>query len=180
MTGTSRCPLDHRLKRREDLLVGQIAVAPKNTKVSEWESFIDIPSTTFYLRLGFFHVSAELEAHGGEQPCRRSRPRRARRSARKARVVSTGTGTPSSMAALIVQRPSPESETRPANFVKVRVLQPSALAVRSSSHEAMTLPRRQTSATSREVEVVLVVLGIAQRRRLRVDLRCVACRHWRA
>ena len=41
--------------------------------------------------------------------------------------------------------------------------------MRSSSHEAMTLPRRHTSATSREVEVVLVVLRLAQRRGLGVD-----------
>ena len=34
----------------------------------------------------------------------------------------------------------------------------------------MTLPRRHTSATAGEVEVVLVVLRIAQRRRLGVDL----------
>ena len=32
----------------------------------------------------------------------------------------------------------------------------------------MTLPRRQTSAISRQVELVLVVLGIAQRRRFGV------------
>jgi phage shock protein A len=59
----------------------------------------------------------------------------------------TWAGTASSMAAIRVQRPSPESETRPAK-------DPSdgsplrAWAVRSSSHEEITLPRRHTSATS--------------------------------
>src|SRR2546422_8121922 len=52
------------------------------------------------------------------------------------------------MAALIVHRPSPESETRPANAERAGSVS-SALAVRSSSHEAITLPRRQTSAMSR-------------------------------
>src|SRR2546422_4456263 len=43
---------------------------------------------------------------------------------------------------------SPESETRPANAERAGSVS-SALAVRSSSHEAITLPRRQTSAMSR-------------------------------
>ena len=34
----------------------------------------------------------------------------------------------------------------------------------------MTLPRRHTSAMSRQIQVVLVVFGVAQRRRLGVDL----------
>ena len=34
----------------------------------------------------------------------------------------------------------------------------------------MTLPRRHTSVTSAQVEIVLIVLGIAQRRGLGVDL----------
>ena len=61
--------------------------------------------------------------------------------------MSTGAGTASSIAAMIVQRPSPESETRPANFDSDGSSS-SAVAVRSSSHEAMTLPRRHSSATS--------------------------------
>src|SRR2546425_901336 len=40
------------------------------------------------------------------------------------------------------------SETRPANAERAGSVS-SALAVRSSSHEAITLPRRQTSAMSR-------------------------------
>ena len=51
------------------------------------------------------------------------------------------------MAAWTVHRPSPESETRPEKSARSGLLH-SAWAVRSSSHEAMTLPRRQTSAMS--------------------------------
>ena len=94
-------------------------------------------------------------------------------------VLSTRAGTPSSMAALIVQRPSPESETRPEKSVELGSSS-KAWAVRSSSQEEMTLPRRQTSAMSAQVQVVLVVLGIAQRRRLGVDLLRAACRCWHA
>jgi hypothetical protein len=57
-------------------------------------------------------------------------------------------GAPSSMAAWMVQRPSPESDTRPEKPLRSRLLV-SALAVRSSSQEPTTLPRRQTSAMSR-------------------------------
>jgi len=47
----------------------------------------------------------------------------------------------------VVQRPSPESETRPAKPASVGSLA-SAAAVRSASHEAITLPRRHNSAIS--------------------------------
>ncbi len=73
-------------------------------------------------------------------------PREAKRE--YSAVVSTGAGTPSSIAAIDVQRPSPESETRPANSSSVGD-SCSACAVRSRSQEPTTLPRRQTSATSR-------------------------------
>ena len=62
-------------------------------------------------------------------------------------VVRTGTGTASSMAALIVHRPSPESETRPMKF-ESEASWARADAVKSSNHEAITLPRRHTSAMS--------------------------------
>ena len=51
------------------------------------------------------------------------------------------------VAAATVQRPSPESDTRPANSESVG-LSSSACAVRSSSQEATTLPRRHSSAMS--------------------------------
>ena len=68
-----------------------------------------------------------------------SQPREQNRSNRA--VLSTPADTPSSMAAWIVHRPSPESETRPENSFRSGLCS-SAAAVRSSSHEAMTLPRR--------------------------------------
>src|SRR5262249_44629724 len=80
------------------------------------------------------------------RPAKSALPRWLKRSSRA--VLSTGTGTPSSMAAATVQRPSPESETRPEKPSSAGLLV-KALAVRSSSHEATTLPRRHTSATSR-------------------------------
>ena len=58
--------------------------------------------------------------------------------------MSTSAGTPSSIAAIAVHRPSPESETRPAKPSSSGD-SCSAAAVRSSSHDSTTLPRRQTS-----------------------------------
>ena len=72
-------------------------------------------------------------------------PRKLNRA--KSAALNTGAGTPSSIAASIVQRPSPESETRPENSASSGLFS-KAWAPRSSSHDAMTLPRRQTSATS--------------------------------
>src|SRR5215469_10572943 len=60
---------------------------------------------------------------------------------------STSTGTASSMAASIVQRPSPESWTYPEYSASVG-FSARAMAVKSSSQELITLPRRQTSAMS--------------------------------
>ncbi len=59
----------------------------------------------------------------------------------------TGAGTDSSIAASTVQRPSPESETRPLNSESSGE-RARASAVRSTSHELTTEPWRQTSATS--------------------------------
>ena len=57
----------------------------------------------------------------------------------------------------------------------------SALAVRSSSQEPITLPRRHSSAISRQVERVLEVLGMRERRRLGVvaAARGVPASAWR-
>ena len=62
-------------------------------------------------------------------------------------VVNVGAGTPSSIAASAVHLPSPESETRP-EYSSRRGDSCNASAVRSSNHDAMTLPRRHTSATA--------------------------------
>jgi hypothetical protein len=57
-------------------------------------------------------MSAELEAERRQQLIFAS-PRRAKRE--NSALEMTGVGTPSSIAACKVQRPSPESETRPEN-----------------------------------------------------------------
>ncbi len=75
----------------------------------------------------------------------RASPRELNRSYSEA--VRTWAGTPSSTAASTVQRPSPESETRPLNDSSFGS-STSAAAVRSSSQELTTLPRRHTSATA--------------------------------
>ena len=105
-------------------------------------------------------MAAETKAHGGKQPVggESASPREENRWYKA--VVNTGTGTPSSMAALIVQRPSPESETLPPNFESCASAA-SAVAVRSSNHEAITLPRRHTSGNISQGKVVLIVLRIA-------------------
>src|SRR5438045_8532914 len=62
-------------------------------------------------------------------------------------AVRTCAGTPISTAACTVQRPSPESDTRPLNSCSPGHAT-RACAVRSSNHEPTTDPRRHTSATS--------------------------------
>src|SRR6516225_2713404 len=69
------------------------------------------------------------------------RPRDSNRSMSAA--VITGAGTPWSTAARTVQRPSPESDTRPANSSSSGD-RAKASAVRSTSHDPTTEPRRQT------------------------------------
>ena len=91
-------------------------------------------------------MAAKLEAHRRKQlVCEITFSARSETIIK--RGAETGTGAPSSMAARIVHRPSPESDTLPEKFESVGSLA-SALAVRSRSHDATTLPRRQTSATS--------------------------------
>ena len=99
-------------------------------------------------------------------------PRELNRSKRA--VVSTGAGTALVDGGDAVQRPSPESDTRPAKSSSCG-LTSRAWAVRSSSQDEMTLPRRHTSVISLRSKLVLVELGIAQRRRLGVD----RVRRWR-
>ena len=84
------------------------------------------------------------------------------------RRVSTGAGTASSIAALIVQRPSPESETRPANSAARDLDQRGRRQVQQPRGDHAAAPPHLGDV--RQIEVVLVVLGVAQRRRLGVDL----------
>src|SRR5437868_9062365 len=62
-------------------------------------------------------------------------------------AVSTSAGTAVATAASIVQRPSPESCTKPL-YCESSGSSMSAIDVRSSSHDATTDPRRHTSAIS--------------------------------
>src|SRR6266699_6368389 len=62
-------------------------------------------------------------------------------------AAMTEAGTPSSTAASTVHRPSPESDTRPLKSDRSGDLA-NAAAVRSTSQELTTEPRRHTSATS--------------------------------
>ena len=97
----------------------------------------------------FLHVSAELEAHGRQQfvlEIRRTARGKALEECRGEdrhwdRLVDGGLDRPA---------PFPESETRPAKPASAASLARAA-AVRSSSHEAITLPRRHTSAMSRKL-----------------------------
>src|SRR5262249_29399442 len=91
-------------------------------------------------------------------------PREVRRSYSAADRM--GTGTASSTAALIVQRPSPESDTRPWKLLSCGPLM-SAEADRSRRQDASASPHLGDVG---QIEVVLIVLGLSQRRRLGIDL----------
>ena len=73
------------------------------------------------------------------------------------------------MAALIVQRPSPESETWPENFDSFAILDKET-AVRSKQPGGDDAAAPPDFGDVAEVEIVLVVLGIAERRRFGIDL----------
>ena len=82
--------------------------------------------------------------------CSDNRLRRVKSKRATAPMSAQEQGTPSSIAALIVHRPSPESDTRPAYLLRFGS-STNADAVRSNSHDAITLPRRHTSVTSRRL-----------------------------
>ena len=123
-------------------------------------------------------VAAELLAHRREEPvgevglaprreagvergaehAARARPRRRRRA--------------------MVQRPSPESDTRPSKSARSGDSL-SACAVRSSSHDATTLPRRHTSATAGMSRSYSVELRVPERRRSRRRPRAASSRRRR-
>ena len=131
------------LKGREDLLVGEIAGRAEEDEGVGAGELAWPPSASGPRR--FFVVAAELEPHrrhelvgvfGLAARFEAAEQGRAQHRRRHAFIDRR----------LKVQRPSPESDTRPANFVRFWSAR-SAEAVRSSSHEPITLPRRQTSAT---------------------------------
>src|SRR6478735_1782748 len=126
-----------RLQRGEDLLVGEVAGGAEEDEGGGRELAV----------VHFFSTwpPKPLRMADSTWFWKRSWPRDAKRSNNAA--VSTWAGMPASLAACTVHRPSPESETLPPNSSSPGSAA-SAWAVRSSSHEVMTLPRRHSSVTS--------------------------------
>ena len=92
-------------------------------------------------------VAAELAAHRRRAPGRRTRPRRVTRTGRTAPPRSAEPARPRR------RRPRPSSGPRPSRSLGLGTRASSGdacsdAAVRSSSHDAMTLPRRHTSLTA--------------------------------
>src|SRR5205823_8875516 len=133
-------PLRHRVERGEDLLVREVSGRPEEDKRVRARGFGGLHHCPFSTCPPNSRRMAERSLSA-----KSASPRELNRS--YSEVVMTWAGTLSSMAAITVQRPSPESDTRPANSASCGDLC-NASAVRSSSHDATTLPRRHTSATS--------------------------------
>src|SRR5262245_14890275 len=128
----------HRMERGKDLLVGEIAREPEEDE--------RVGARPRHLRASFStwppnskRIAESTRSWKSASPCE------ARRS--KSAAASTCAGTPSSMAASSVQRPSPESDTRPAKVPSVGS-RATAAADRPRSQELITLPRRHRSVMS--------------------------------
>src|SRR5437867_977411 len=131
----------HRLQGREDLLVDEVAARPEEDEpVGAGRAHVPDPFSRW--------PPNSKRIADSRRSWKSASPLEAKRS--KSAAASTCAGTASSMAASSVQRPSPESDTRPAKRASVGSLA-SAAAVRSRSHEATTLPRRHTSAISARI-----------------------------
>ena len=133
----------HRIKSREDHLVGQIA---GNTEDNERVRTGSSHSGILFCGGGLLYMAAELVAHGGEHLVGE-----VGLAARAETIVQGGTDD-RRRGRLIDGR-----HDRPAALPGIRDpaaelgqvgLSSSDAAVRSNSHEAITLPRRQTSAMS--------------------------------
>src|SRR5207249_4799676 len=126
----------HRMQRREDLLVDEVAAgAEEGERVRMGGAHVPCPFSRW--------PPNSYRMADSSRSWNSASPREAKRS--KSAAARTCAGTASSIAASSVQRPSPESDTRPAKRASVGSLA-SASAVRSRSHEANTLPRSHTSA----------------------------------
>ena len=156
--------LHHPLQRREDLAERQIAGHPEDDeRVAPLAWAHDgLPASGF----SACPPNCSRSADSSWSP-KSASPRELKRS--NSAVVSTGVGVPVSIAASAVQRPSPESETRPARWSSDGSAA-SAAAARSSSQRAHDGAAPPGLGDLRRVDLVAVVLGVAQRRRLRVDL----------
>src|SRR5215468_2353904 len=164
MTGTLRCPrLTIACSAGKIFLYARSPVAPKKTRASEWE-----PCIAFSSCGGFFQMSTELVTHGREQfvgeiclaaraePLIQSR----RQDMRWYGFVNGG-----------LDRPAPLARVRhpPGELRQSRIRA-------EGGRREIQQPRRDHTAASphlrnvREIEFVLVVFGVAQWRRLSVDL----------
>ena len=125
------------------------------------------------------HVSVTVpgSSRGGRRsPCRIAERTRSPKSASpreanrlNSEAASTGVGTPSSTAACTVQRPSPESLTWPAySSSSGRLVQRLRGQVEQPRGDHRAAPPELGDGG--DVEVVLVEVGVAQRRRLGVGL----------
>src|SRR5581483_2483607 len=95
----------------------------------------------------FFSACPPNSERRADRTCPVNAPRSLDSNRSYSEAAMTEAGTPSSTAASTVHRPSPESDTRPLKCSRSGDLAKAA-AVRSTSQELTTEPRRQTSATS--------------------------------
>src|SRR5262249_49005464 len=163
MTGTVRCPrLTIACSAGKIFLYARSPVAPKKTRASEWESCIASSSGG-----GFFQVSTELIAQRREQfvgeigLAARAKPfiQGGRQDVRGHGLVDSG-----------LDRPAPLARVRhpPGEVRQSRIRD-------EGGRREIQQPRRDHTATSphlrnvREMELVLVVFGVAQWRRLSID-----------
>src|ERR1700744_1509372 len=126
------------------LRLARSPVAPNSTMT--WFSGLAEPFLSFTDAQAFFSACPPNSERMADRilPVNAPRSRDSKRSYSEAAM--TEAGTPSSTAASTVHRPSPESDTRPLKSDKSSDLA-NAAAVRSTSQELTTEPRRHTSAT---------------------------------
>ena len=100
------------LQRGKDLLVGEIAGGAEETQARRsGAAFIQVPAGFSWWPPNSSRIAdISLSAYSAA-PRDSKRPNSA--------ALKTGAGTPSSIAACSVQRPSPESDTRPANLPRL-------------------------------------------------------------
>ena len=171
MTGTFEvAALDHRLQRREDLLVGQIAGGAEEDQRVGVAVRSSAVSALRYFAGRLLDVSAELEAHRRQQLVLEVRlaaraealVERGGQHRRRHGFVDRGLDRPAAFAGV----GDAAGELRAVRDLRAAPTRSGRAATRRSRCRAAT-PRRCRA----RFEVVLVVLGIAQRRRLGVDRR---------
>src|SRR5271166_2669385 len=124
-------------ERRKNLFIGEVAGrAEKDERAGLFGAHVPSSGFSWWPPNSNRIADISLSAYSAA-PRDSKRPNRA--------ALRTGAGTPSSIAACNVQRPSPESDTLPAKPLSDGSCR-SAAAVRSRSQEPITLPRRQSSA----------------------------------